>query len=211
MCFQFSRYPEWIWMEEKTWNLHMIGDLLFLQEVFFLVSPILYYGMGRHYSSWTFPIFTKSFMLMLEEHVFISSEWPPPDFFRIDQNVSPFFKSILGVMRSSHHHSWPCSLCVWWERHPRKMEVGIYRKSGICFTYSTSSISRFIWEKNDFRFYLLLWNSCTFTTVGRWFLRHLERITKSLPSSKLPQLARNRMPRLPLGEIHLHSLPHPRS
>lgn len=42
------------------------------------------------------------------------------------------------------------------------------------------------------------------TTVGRWFLQHLERIAKSLPSSQLPQLARNRTPRLPLGEIHLH-------
>lgn len=177
-------------------------------------SPILYYRMGRHDFSYvdvdvagahlmlfilyyrTFPKkkFNKFSMLMLEEHMFISPEWPPPDFCsNWPKRVSLF--RILGVMRSSHHHSWPCSWEVWWERHPRKMEVCVFtdiwkdhvwKTSGICFAYSTSSVSRFIWEKNPFPVLSTFVKELYLTTVGRWFLRHLERITKSLTSSKLP-------------------------
>ena len=73
--------------------MDMIGDLLFLQEVFLMVSPILYYRMGIHYFSSTFPKKSTEFsnvnvggahdqfpLLMTSSRIFV----------RIDQNVSPF-------------------------------------------------------------------------------------------------------------------------
>lgn len=47
-------YPDVFSVFTISW-MDMIGDLLFLQEVFLMVSPILYYRMDRHYFSWTFP------------------------------------------------------------------------------------------------------------------------------------------------------------
>ena len=47
-------YPDVFSVFTISW-MDMIGDLLFLQEVFLMVSPILYYRMGIHYFSSTFP------------------------------------------------------------------------------------------------------------------------------------------------------------
>lgn len=137
--------------------------------------------------------------------------WPPPEFVRNWPKRVSLFRS-LGVMRSSHHHSWPCSWEVWWERHPRKTEVCIYwhiwkdhvwkKKWNMFYLQHFFSFQIHLGEKR-FQILSTFVKQLYLTTVGRWFLQHLERIAKSLPSSQLPQLARNRTPRLPLGEIHL--------